>query len=95
MVVTLLNLSLKEMKKRKFQNLGLGSGLFLAQTELFLARAELFLAQTELILAQTELFLTQTELRLGFSSSKYRPTDQDFQKILYAILLIKFTPPDL
>ena len=83
------------MKKRKFQNLGLGSGLFLAQTELFLARAELFLAQTELILAQTELFLTQTELRLGFSSSKYRPTDQDFQKILYAILLIKFTPPDL
>ena len=68
------------MKKRKFQNLGLGSGLFLAQTELFLARAELFLAQTELCLAQTELFLAQTELRLGFSSSKYRPTDQDFKK---------------
>ena len=74
------------MKKRKFQNLGLGSGLFLTQTELFLT-------QTELFLAQTELFLTQTELRFGFSSSKYRPTDQDFQKILYAILLIKFTPP--
>ena len=44
MVVALLNLSLKEMKKKKFQNLGLGSGLFLAQTELFLAQIELFLA---------------------------------------------------
>ena len=43
MVVALLNLSLKEMKKNKFQNLGLGSGLFLAQTELFLAQIELFL----------------------------------------------------
>ena len=42
-VVALLNLSLKEMKKKKFQNLGLGSGLFLAQTELFLAQTELFL----------------------------------------------------
>ena len=81
------------MKKRKFQNLGLGSGLFLTQTELFLTQTELFLTQTESFLAQTELFLTQTELRFGFSSSKYRPTDQDFQKILYAILLIKFTPP--
>ena len=43
MVVALLNLSLKEMKKKKFQNLGLGSGLFLAQTELFLTQIELFL----------------------------------------------------
>ena len=76
------------MKKRKFQNLGLGSGLFLTQTdrELFLTQTELFLAQTELFLAQTKLFLAQTELFLtqtdefGFSS-KYRPTDRKFPKI--------------
>ena len=44
MVVALLNLSLTEMKKKNFQNLGLGSGLFLTQTELFLAQTELYLA---------------------------------------------------
>ena len=64
MVVALLNLSLKGMKKKKFQNLGLGSGLFLAQTELFLT--------------QTELFLTQIELFLAHNNYKSRPTDSLF-----------------
>ena len=34
---------LERNEEKKFQNLGLGSGLFLAQTELFLAQTELFL----------------------------------------------------
>ena len=35
---------LERNEEKKFQNLGLGSGLFLTQTELFLAQIELFLA---------------------------------------------------
>ena len=37
-------LEINEEKKLKFQNRGLGSGLFLAQTKLFLAQAGLFLS---------------------------------------------------